>query len=119
MNIAIGIGLIAHGIAHLLGFMVPWRIINSKEMPYRTTLLSGKADVGNAGIRIFGLLWLTVAIAFITIGAGAILKTAWWLNLLPGITMFSLLLSILSWPESKIGVLINIIILTALGISTS
>jgi hypothetical protein len=117
MNIAIGIALIAHGIAHLLGFLVPWRIINSEEMPYRTTLLSGKADIGNVGIRVVGLFWLAIAAAFICIGAGAILETTWWLNLLPGITMFSLLFSILSWPESKIGVLINVIILTLLGIS--
>ncbi|MHB1325646.1 MAG: hypothetical protein ACYDGS_01295 [Thermoleophilia bacterium] len=93
--------------------------MRSEEMPYRTTLLSGKADIGNAGIRIFGLFWLVAATAFIYVGAGAILGTPWWLNLLPGTTMFSLLLSILSWPESKIGVLINIIILTVLVISTS
>lgn len=117
MRIVIGIVLIAHGIAHLLGFLVPWQIIKSEEMPYKTTLLSGKADIGNAGIRIFGLFWLAIAVAFIIIGAGAILETTWWLNLLPGITMFSMLFSILSWPESKIGVLINVSIMTLLGIS--
>ena len=50
--------LIAHGLVHLLGFVVNWQLASLAEMPYKTTLLAGALDVGATGIRAVGLLWL-------------------------------------------------------------
>ena len=52
MRIALGIFLILHGVAHLPGFVVPWRLANIKDVPYKTTLLSGRFDIGDAGIGL-------------------------------------------------------------------
>src|SRR5947199_17315 len=52
--------LIAHGIAHVVGFVVPWKILTSKEMPYRTTILASSVDLGETGARLLGRMWLGV-----------------------------------------------------------
>ena len=41
MQIVIGIVLIAHGVAHLVGFVVPWRIATFEDNPYKITVLAG------------------------------------------------------------------------------
>jgi hypothetical protein len=66
--------LVVHGIAHLVGFVVPWRLLVSADMPYKTTILAGRLDVGANGIRLVGVLWLLVGA--MTIGAGM----AWLVN---------------------------------------
>lgn len=44
LGILAAIGLILHGLIHLFGFVVPWRI--TMEEQYSTTLFAGKLDVG-------------------------------------------------------------------------
>lgn len=53
-EIALAGFLLLHGVAHLVGFAVPWRLVRSEEVPYKTTILSGTVDVGDVGIRILG-----------------------------------------------------------------
>ena len=72
MHIILGIFLIAHGVAHLVGFLTYWKIASFEEMPYKTTLLSGLLDVGDVGIRIVGILWLLAGLAFAIVGVGII-----------------------------------------------
>jgi hypothetical protein len=72
MHIILGIFLIAHGVAHLVGFVTHWKIASIEDMPYKTTLLSGFFDVGDVGIRIVGILWLLTGLAFAMVGVGII-----------------------------------------------
>jgi len=58
MRVVLAAFVLVHGIAHLPGFVVPWRLAALSELPYKTTLLNGTLDVGEGGIRIVGLLWL-------------------------------------------------------------
>lgn len=109
MRIALAILLALHGLAHLVGFAVPWRI--AKSAPYSTTLLSGHVDLGHAGIRAYGILWLLLAIAFMLAAAGAATDRAEWIPLAIGASIASLALSVLSWPDSRIGVPVNLAIL--------
>jgi hypothetical protein len=53
---AFSLFLVLHGIAHLPGFLVPWRLAAPAEMRY-TTVLGGSADLGRVGIRIVSILW--------------------------------------------------------------
>lgn len=57
MRFIIGLVLIAHGLAHSMGFVIPWRIGRGKNAPYNTTTLSGFLDLGDLGIRAMGILW--------------------------------------------------------------
>jgi hypothetical protein len=114
MHIILGIIIIAHGVAHLVGFLTYWKIASFEEMPYKTILLSGVLDVGDVGIRIVGILWLLTGLAFVVVGVGIITLQPWWFPLILYITIFSLIMCILGWPDARFGVLVNIIILAFL-----
>jgi len=117
MHYAIAALMALHGFAHIVGFVVPWRLAELEEMPYSTLLFGGRVDVGNTGIRFVGLLWLVAALGYFgTAGAIAFLLP-WWLAAVLVVTVFSLLLCILGWPHSKIGLFVDVGILTVIAIS--
>ena len=47
-NILLAIVLAVHGAIHLLGFVVPWRLAQVEELPYKTTILAGRLDMCGA-----------------------------------------------------------------------
>ena len=114
IRIVLALFLVAHGIAHLVGFVVPWKIATMKEMPYKTTILSGSIDLGDVGIRVMGILWLIATLAFIVSGIGVLTRVPWWLPATMIVTVSSLFLCIIGWPDSRIGVFINVVIVAFL-----
>lgn len=114
MKIVFAIILFVHRIAHLPGFIVPWKLAALKDMPYKTLILAGRIDVGDAGVRIVGTLWLIAALAFAACGVGVIAGLAWWRPVVMTVAALSLVLCIIGWPEARIGVLINAAIIVFL-----
>lgn len=106
--------LVAHGLAHLLGTAVYLELAEIADLPYKTTLLGGAVDVGDVGIRVFGVLWAVAAVGFV-VSAGAML-VEWdaWRSLLLGVTIFSLVLTLLDWSVAYAGVVVNLAILVVL-----
>ena len=119
MHIIFGIFLIAHGIAHLVGFVTYWKIASFEEMPYKTTLLADRMDIGDVGIRIVGVLWLLTGLAFGVLGVGVIALQPWWYPLILYLVLFSLVMCILGWPDARFGVLINVILLVLLVLANN
>lgn len=117
MRIVTGIFLLLHGFAHLVGFVVPWQLMGSEEMPYKTTLLAGRWDVGNVGIRINGVLWLVAALAFMFAGISIVRQAQWWEAFTLCVTLASLALCLVGWPEARLGVYLNLAILLFLWLS--
>ena len=111
---ALCIIFVVHGFSHLVGFVVPWGIGEVKDAPYKTTLLADAIDVGDAGIRAFGVLWLIAALAFVVAGLACLTGQAWWLTYSTWVAVFSLVLSVLGWPEARIGVVVDFLILVLL-----
>jgi hypothetical protein len=111
MRIAVGIYLLVHGFCHFVGFLVPWKIITSKEEPYKTTLLAGALDVGDLGIRLVGVLWLLAGLAIITAGVGALASWPWWRGATFALALTSLVLCVFGLPGAKIGILANLLLL--------
>ena len=108
MRVALAGFLVLHGIAHLVGFVVPWRILQAEEMPYSTTLLAGRIEVGDLGAKIVGLVWLGLAVAFL-VGAGFVwVQRQGWSNFVVFAAAASLLFSILGLPAARLGIPINI-----------
>lgn len=108
-------GLMAlHGIAHLVGFAGAWQLAPAKEIPYKTTVLGGHWQLGDAGIRIMGVLWLFAALAFIVAAGGAVYNARWWINAALIVTAVSLVMTIIEWPEARFGLVVNVGILAAL-----
>ena len=111
--------LLLHGIAHGVGFAVPWRLIQSPGVRYGTTLVSGRVDVGAVGIRIVGVLWLLTGLAFIATAVGMWMGMPNWSATVGVVAGVSLVLCLLAWPDARIGVLVNLLILVALALGTA
>lgn len=118
LQVIFGIFLILHGLVHLLWFVVPWQITEVDGLPYSTTIIAGRIDLGGSGIRFVGLLWILGTIAFVAAGIGLLLSAPWWWALTIGAAIYSLFLCLLGWSESKWGALINVIISAVLIIGT-
>ena len=105
---------IGHGVAHVVGFAVPWKLVTSSEVPYRTTVAGGLVDIGPAGVRLVGLLWLVVAVALVSVAAGVLQHTTWWYRESIAVLAVSSLLCLLGWPDSRPGLVANALILIVL-----
>ncbi len=114
MSIFVSVFLIIHGLIHLIGFIVPWKLAVIEGFTYKTTILSGALDIGETGIRLVGTIWLLAAVGFVTGGILLLLGNPQWQMLTLAVTLLSLLLTISGWPDSQFGVLVNIIILASL-----
>lgn len=111
MKLLLAILFVTHGFAHLVGFVIPWRIATMEEMPYKTSILKGKINLGNTGIRIYGLFWLLLALAFFAIAAVLLFHQDWWTSASLYVAIVSLFFCILGWPDARIGVVVNLLII--------
>ena len=119
MRYVLAVLLFIHGFAHLVGFVVPWKLAKLDEMPYKTTLLGGRWDVGDSGIRGMGVLWLLMALAFFTL-AGTLGLTGIVLeDQLLAFSFVSAILCVLGWPDSKLGLVANALIVGLYFLSRS
>jgi hypothetical protein len=115
MRIVIAIAMVLHGAAHLVGFAESWQLSMTERVPYKTTVLDGRLDLGAAGIRLAGVLWLLAALAFGLVSAGAVMDTTWWASMAAMAAIASLVLSLVWWPESRIGVAVNLALIATLA----
>lgn len=97
----------------ILGTAVYMQLATIEEMAYKTTLLGGRWDLGDAGIRVFGALWVVPAVGFVTGALAVLAGWDWWRPVLVGVTLFSLVLTVLDWNNAFAGVIINAVILAA------
>lgn len=110
MRIVIAIVLILHGLVHVLGFVTSWRLATIDGLPYTTTLLSGRVDIGEAGARVMGLLWLASAVGFVVAGIALLTMFPLWQAVTLWVTLFSLAITFLGLPSSAFGVFVNILL---------
>jgi len=110
MKIFIAIFLLVHGIAHLVGFVVSWKLAKMKEMPYSTKVIFKKFDVGDNGIRIIGILWLLAAIAYFYSIYALYMSPGWAMWFLLPVTIYATLICIIGLPDSKFGILANLLL---------
>jgi hypothetical protein len=115
MRTALAIVLAVHGIAHLPGFLVPWRISSPPDLPHQTSLLNGALEVGDLGARVIGVLWLLTALALGAAAVATYRAAPHWATFALTVVMFSLILSALGWPASRIGLAVNIVLLVVLA----
>jgi hypothetical protein len=116
MTIVAVVVLALHGLIHLLGTAVYMRLAEITEMPYKTALLGGAWEVGDGGMRLFGMLWALAALGFLAAAAAWILGLGGWPSLLVAVTLFSLALTALDYPVAFVGVVVNVAILAALAL---
>lgn len=108
MRWGLALFLAAHGVAHVVGFAINWRLLTSAEIPFKTTVLSGWIDLGERGVKVEGLLWLIAAGAFIVAAAGVALRLSSAPTILTAAVAFSTLLCAASLPEARMGLRVNL-----------
>lgn len=117
MRFVLAFLLVAHGVAHLVGFVSSWKLATLAELPYKTTVFSGRIDVGDTGIRVTGVLWLLAALAFLVAAIAIATETGWAGRFTLVLVIASLLLCVAGWPDARIGVAVNVglVFLLAIG----
>jgi len=108
MRFVLAFVIAAHGIAHLVGFISSWRLATLAELPYKTTIFSGRLDVGDAGIRVIGVLWLLAALAFLVGPIAVTTEASWAGRFLFAAVIGSTLLCVAGWPDARIGLAVNL-----------
>jgi hypothetical protein len=93
---------------------VPWRLVTSADVPYRTTVLGGSIDNGATGVRLLGIAWLLVAIALAVLAGGVLLRTSWWYPVALPLLIVSFALCVVGWPDSRLRIIANVVILALL-----
>jgi hypothetical protein len=106
MRILIASFFMAHGLAHIVGFLAP---------SYQPSMLTDRLEAGAAMVKTFGALWLFAAMAFVLAGVGLAMVAPWWPMLTLGAVLFSLALSVAEWPRAQVGVYIDAAILMGLA----
>lgn len=106
MRYALAALCVVHGVAHLVEFLVAWRMVGV-EHPDRTKVLWGRVDLGEVGIRTYGVVWLLLAVGFAGLTIGVLLRSPWWLQGLLGLVTASLLFCLVGLPETRFGVAAN------------
>jgi len=113
MRLALALFMALHAVAHLVGFFGAWRLA-PQSFTYATTVFAGRLDLGDAGIRTLGILWLLTAIAFWLVSVAAVIDRQWWTSAAICVALVSCVLSLVQWPESRVGVLVNLLIIGAI-----
>ena len=93
---------------HLVGFVSSWKLATLAELPYKTTVFSGRVDVGDVGIRMMGVLWLLAALAFLVAAIAVATETGWAVRFTLAAVIASLILCVVGWPDARIGVAVNV-----------
>jgi hypothetical protein len=117
MRIVLALFLLAHGVAHLVGFVSSFKLATLPELPYKTTIFSGRIDVGDAGVQVMGVLWLLTAVGFLVAAFAVATATDSATRLMLAAVIASLTLCVAGWPDARIGVAVNLslILLLAIG----
>jgi hypothetical protein len=116
--LAAAVILALHGLVHLMGAALYMKLANVQGLTYKTTLLGGRWDLGEAGIAVFGALWVIPAIGFLAGAAAFAAGWSWWYPVVATTTAFSLILTTLDWSQAFAGAIVDLAILAALVLSS-
>ena len=104
---------IAHGIAHLVGFFIYWKIMSGTEdVPYKTKIFFSQIEIGTLGISILGFLYFLIALIFIIIGVSLIInKLRFNDNIVFILLIISSVITLIDLMPTIIGLVVNILFL--------
>lgn len=114
MLIVATIVLFLHGLIHLMGTAAYLKLAVIQQLPYKTTVLGGRWDLGASGIAVYGVLWAVAAVGFVVAALAFWFGWAGWQPLLLGVTLLSLMLTGLDWNVAYAGVIVNVVLLVLL-----
>lgn len=104
--------ILLHGLIHIIGVIAFWKLGLHEQ--YSTKVLGGAIDIGERGTYGLGFAWLAVTVAYAVAAYGMFTDQDWWQTGLAGVTVFSLVLTVLGWKDTIVGTAFNVITLIAL-----
>jgi hypothetical protein len=111
------IAIIAHGLAHLSGFVAAWSTADV-GFSARWMFLSSELSLHSSAGKLFGLLWLAAAGTLVAAGAGLFWQRAWAVPLALTGAVLSLAVILPWWntvpPGAKLGALFDLLVLALL-----
>ena len=111
INTIFTIILLIHAIAHLPGFIMAFKLAEIKELPFSTKIFFKKIEIGEIGIKIYGLVWLVLSIIFFVSVLFILFDKPVYKDTVLVASLLSLIISIGGLPETKYGVIINLLII--------
>lgn len=114
MIIVVAVVLFLHGLVHLMGTAVYMRLATIETFAYKTTVLGGRWDLGQGGMKLFGALWLIAAAGFVASSISLLLGWGSTHLLVLGVSLFSLVLTVLDWDVAYAGIIVNVFLLIAI-----
>lgn len=106
--------LVLHGLIHLMGTAVYLKWAHIEGLHDKTTLLGGRWDVGEGGLKVFGALKAVAAVGFVVAAVALLAGWGWRQPALVGVVLCSLALTILDWGNACAGAILNSLILAVL-----
>jgi hypothetical protein len=94
-----------------MGTAVYMKLVRIEGLPYKTTLLGGRWNLGGPGMRFFGALWALPAFGFVRGGVALLAGHAMWVPVVVVTTLVSLLLTVLDFSAAYAGAILNAVIL--------
>ena len=110
-GVAIFIAL--HGLIHLIGFAVPWKLAVFDGLPYSTSAVFGLVEMGDAGARALAIVWLGTAVAFVVGGVAIWQRRGWAAGWTAASAVISAVVCFLGLPSSAFGLLVDVVIVGA------
>lgn len=109
MRLVAALLLALHGMAHLVGFRAAfWP---APGLPVRSSLFGGLLGVGYFGTRALGVLWLLLALGYLLSAVLFLARHPSWSAVTLGVTCTSAMMCLLFWPEARIGLVIDVVLL--------
>ena len=108
--------LVLHGLVHVYGFTVPWFHRGFRGVDYSTRILNGSIEVGSTAMKMLGVVWLAVAVAFVVVGVMLWRGHTWARRTTVALLLASLVLCIVGLPGSVIGLVIDVVLLALLAV---
>ena len=115
---AFAVFLVLHGLAHAIGFTVPWGLGGPRGVEYSTRILNHSIEIGDTAVKALGFVWLAAAVAFVVVGVmlwrGHPSARRTPIALLLG----SLVLCTIGLPGSVMGLTIDVVLLTLVAVAS-
>ena len=108
--------LVLHGLVHVYGFTVPWFHRGLRGVDYSTRILNGSLDVGNTAMKMLGVVWLAVAVAFVVVGVMLWRGHPWARRTTVTLLLGSVVLCTIGLPGSVMGLVIDVVLLALLAV---
>jgi hypothetical protein len=110
--------LVLHGLVHLIGFTVPWRLGGLRGSEYSTRIFNRSIEVGDTAVRTLGLVWLAVAIAFVVVGVMVWHGHPWARRTTIALLLGSAVLCTIDLPASVMGLALDVVLVVLLAVAS-